>query len=258
MLLQSPPPNTGPSDFMVAIMIFGPIVVFLSYYSYLRYFASNWENGQFPKLLRYNRDNLLEAYICLAARMIQSDTKEAGKKVVYMNTYFNRHFPDAHYDFSDSLTYSYRNPISIQSVSAWLVLKLPHRKQRIQIMYFLAGLAFVDGDITSREMKILLTLRDLLKISPKEFESVIGMYQQKRKRAEPKTKSSKKTIKSLACKILGVSEHASMDEIKKAYRSLVKIHHPDRFSNESLEQQNIAKERFIEIQKAYEALEQIN
>ena len=190
MLLQTTPPNTGPSDILVTMMILGPVVVFLSYYAYLRFFASNLEEGHCPKLLRYNNDNLLEAYICLGARMIQSDRKEAGKKVVYMNKYFNRYFPDANYDFSDSLSYSYRNPIKISSVSAWLVLKLPHRKQRIQIMYFLAGLAFVDGDITSKEMNILLNLRDLLKISPKEFESIIAMYQQKRKRTQSKPKAS--------------------------------------------------------------------
>ena len=59
----------------------------------------------------------------------------------------------------------------------------------------------------------------------------------------------------LACKIIGVSEQATMLEIKKAYRSLVKLHHPDRFATESLAQQQIAEQKFIEIQKAYEILE---
>lgn len=46
-----------------------------------------------------------------------------------------------------------------------------------------------------------------------------------------------------------------MDEVKKAYRQLVKLHHPDRFASEAKEQQEIAQERFVEIQKAYELIE---
>ena len=49
-----------------------------------------------------------------------------------------------------------------------------------------------------------------------------------------------------------------MVEIKKAYRTLVKKHHPDRFATNSIEQQKIAESRFIEIQKAYETIEKHN
>lgn len=45
--------------------------------------------------------------------------------------------------------------------------------------------------------------------------------------------------------ILGLSKDASPDEIKKAYRTLVKEHHPDRGGNE---------ENFREIQEAYDTL----
>lgn len=49
--------------------------------------------------------------------------------------------------------------------------------------------------------------------------------------------------------ILGVTRNASQDEIKRAYRKLAKLHHPDRNrGNKSAEQ------RFKEIQAAYEVL----
>jgi DnaJ like chaperone protein len=87
------------------------------------------------------------------------------------------------------------------------------------------------------------------------------MYNQKRERtkskSKPRSKSSRKSLRQLAFKILGVSEHADFVEIKKAYRTLVKKHHPDRFASESEAEQKIATERFLEVQKAYEMIEKI-
>src|SRR5690554_1101409 len=67
--------------------------------------------------------------------------------------------------------------------------------------------------------------------------------------------SSRIAAVKLAYRIMGVSENASKDEIKKAYRRLVKLHHPDVFATKGKEHQEIAAKRFIEIQKAYEILE---
>lgn len=52
-------------------------------------------------------------------------------------------------------------------------------------------------------------------------------------------------------KILGVPEDATMEEIKDAYKRLIKQWHPDRFSREKKRE---AEERFKEIQEAYEVL----
>lgn len=50
--------------------------------------------------------------------------------------------------------------------------------------------------------------------------------------------------------VLGVSKDASQDEIKKAYRSLAKKHHPDV----STEPKDVAEAKFKEISEAYEIL----
>lgn len=53
-------------------------------------------------------------------------------------------------------------------------------------------------------------------------------------------------------KTLKVSRHASPDEIKEQYRSLVREYHPDKFHDEDKKQ--AANERFVEITQAYNAL----
>jgi WD40 repeat protein len=53
--------------------------------------------------------------------------------------------------------------------------------------------------------------------------------------------------------ILGLKPNASPEEVKKAYRQLVKIWHPDRFHNNDQEQKQ-AEVKFKEIAEAYEVL----
>lgn len=53
-------------------------------------------------------------------------------------------------------------------------------------------------------------------------------------------------------KILGVSETASDEEIKKAYRELVKKYHPDQYANNPLSE--LADEKIKEINAAYDQI----
>ena len=52
--------------------------------------------------------------------------------------------------------------------------------------------------------------------------------------------------------VLGVKEYASEEEIKKAYRTLVKQYHPDRYTDNPL--QDLADEKLREINQAYDTI----
>ena len=52
--------------------------------------------------------------------------------------------------------------------------------------------------------------------------------------------------------VLGIKPGASQDEIKSAYRKLIKQYHPDKFIDNPLK--NLAEEKMIEINEAYDAL----
>ena len=53
-------------------------------------------------------------------------------------------------------------------------------------------------------------------------------------------------------KVLGVSENASQEEIRKAYLALVKKYHPDRYADGPMK--DMANEKLKEINQAYEML----
>lgn len=53
-------------------------------------------------------------------------------------------------------------------------------------------------------------------------------------------------------KVLGVSEHASAEEIKKAYRSLIRQYHPDKVDGMAPDVRELCVQKSAEINTAYE------
>lgn len=224
---------------------------------------SKWKSGVFNGKQEFSEDALLQAYIRLGGLMLRLDTQDLKAKMVYMHRYFNQHFENSYTDdLTSALNASFHNPVQVRSVTPWLKANLRSISQRSQLVYFLAGLSAVDGSINHREKRFLKEVANELGITQKDFDSIMAMYtrfedafnnqQRQQRRAPSKSRSQYKREK--AAKVLGVSVNASLDEIKKAYRSLAKVHHPDKFAGESESQQKIAEERFIQIQQAYELL----
>jgi len=245
--------SDGSIPFMIAVAI--PIL-----YTIIKFILSqrnnhNWETGVFNQRLPLNRDNILEAYICLAGRMLQADRVDARKKITYIHKYFTRRFPHSNYNFKELLAEAYKFEIKTISVANWINRNVKKREYKIQIIYFLVGLSMVDGSFNTKELRLLKTIAKQLHLTDREFDSVVNMYHSyKRESKKHQQAPAHNSIREICCKILGVSQSATADEIKKAYRKMAKLHHPDKFYNESKEQQEIAQEKFLKIQKAYEAL----
>lgn len=114
----------------------------------------------------------------------------------------------------------------------------------------------VDGDLTNNERTFIKMINAYLKLSPTTVNTIIENIDrtQRSNREYAKKKAAPRPTINKAYGILGITQGASDTEIKKAYRNLVKIHHPDNFANDSEAKQQKAEDRFIEIQKAYESL----
>ena len=54
--------------------------------------------------------------------------------------------------------------------------------------------------------------------------------------------------------ILGISPDASKKDIQNAYKQAIKKYHPDKLSHLGKDFSNLANEKFLEIQKAYDTL----
>jgi DnaJ like chaperone protein len=110
---------------------------------------------------------------------------------------------------------------------------------RIQLVHYLFGIAKSDGSVSESELIVIRRISDLLGIDAVEFESVKNMFY--------------RDVNS-DYKVLGVEASATDDEIKKAYRQMAIKFHPDKVASMGEDFQKGAKEKFQQIQDAYEAI----
>jgi uncharacterized membrane protein YkvA (DUF1232 family) len=81
-------------------------------------------------------------------------------------------------------------------------------------------------------------------------------FTSKKKSSSNNTNSTEYTKKSVLTpyEILGISTDANKKEIQNAYKQAIKKYHPDKLSHLGKEFSNLANEKFLEIQKAYDTL----
>ncbi len=241
---------------LVVVLFSVPFFGGLLLYIYKTRHARSWRKGIFPQSLKPTEDNFLEAYLALGAKLIQLNYLDAKGKTQFINQYFNRYFAFANYNFGDSLLFSLKYPIQTKTITDWMIIHRPDEGARSQVIYFLTGLALVAGDLNTAELNFLKKINNDLGLKPENLTRILAIYaayrSHRKETAEKKVSSS--TRKTYAYDILGVRPDATPEEIKKAYRKLAKVHHPDNFATGTASQQKIAAEKFVEIQNAYESL----
>lgn len=123
------------------------------------------------------------------------------------------------------------------------------------IFGLLIELASADGEIHEREAEILEYVADKFGISD-EFGGGQQSDTGAGNRSERTSSASGKKDEQHYAKILQISPNASKDEIKKAWREMIKSNHPDKVSHMSQAIQEFAAEQTKLAQEAYEFFKQ--
>ena len=131
------------------------------------------------------------------------------------------------------------NNISTRQVCIQIRQMMEH-SSRLQLLHFLFGIAKADGNVSEVEMQTIHRIAGYLYINDRDFESIKAMFYNE---------------VSSAYKILEITKSASNDEVKKAYRRMVKKHHPDKLRHLGEEHIKGAEEKFRKIQQAYEQIQ---
>lgn len=133
-----------------------------------------------------------------------------------------------------------------------------HRHTLIQMFLELQlQVAFADQRLDPSESRVLLHIFERLGFSRQEFEYLVGMVrgtQQYYEYYEGAEATAQKPSLADAYAVLGVSEDASDEHIRKVYRRLMSQHHPDKLVAKGLpeEMMTLAKDKTQEINRAYD------
>ena len=124
--------------------------------------------------------------------------------------------------------------------------------KRVKIMEYLLNLAFIDKEFSKTERMIVEDISNALKIKSSDFENLVSTFESfYAQQANNKALSLEK-----AYEILESKESDDDGVLKKNYRKLVKIHHPDIISGQGAAQNIIdeATKKLQEINEAYEII----
>ncbi|HKJ23160.1 MAG TPA: co-chaperone DjlA [Gammaproteobacteria bacterium] len=118
--------------------------------------------------------------------------------------------------------------------------------------------AYADGVMHDNEKRLLLHVCEVLGISRFEFAQLEALVRSQSRSAGGGRRGAVKEQYSLkeAYAVLGVSDKASNDDVKKAYRRLMNRHHPDKLVAKGLpeEMMKMATEKTHEIRGAYDRI----
>ena len=172
--------------------------------------------------------------------MIKADGTVSKQELDYVRSYFVSAYGKERANTTFKI---FNDNINKKGISSLNISKLFNSvlnyESRLQVIHFLFGIAKADGNVSSSELKKLLQLSSLLKLSNADFESIKAMFVDQ---------------VGGAYKILEIDKSASDQKIKRAYRDLAKKHHPDKVQHLGEAYVKSAQEKFQKIQEAYERI----
>jgi DnaJ-class molecular chaperone with C-terminal Zn finger domain len=109
--------------------------------------------------------------------------------------------------------------------------------ERLNLLHYLFGLANADGNISQMEIDTITQIASMLGLSEADYKTIEAIYF---------------SPSDSAYTILQIDKSATDEQVKKAYRRLAVKYHPDKVSELSQDAQKLAKEKFQDINNAYE------
>lgn len=179
--------------------------------------------------------------LVLAAVIIKADGDVNKRELDYVRNQFKQMYGSARANRAFRLFGGIikKEKISARQVCMQIRRHMDH-SARLQLLHFLFGIAKSDGNVSEAEMQSIHRIAGYLYINDRDFQSIKAMFYNE---------------VNAAYKILEIEKNATNDQVKKAYRKMVKKHHPDKLRHLGEEHLKGAEEKFRKIQQAYEKIQ---
>lgn len=179
--------------------------------------------------------------LLLSAEVIKADGKVDQRELIHVRNHFKNMYGEQRASHAFKLFNGFikNRQVSTRQVCMQIRQNLTHAS-RLQLIHFLFGIARADGFVTDPEVHAIKTIAGYLYINQYDFQSIKAMFYDS---------------SDSAYRILEIDKSATNNEVKKAYRNMVKKHHPDKLQHLGEEHIKGAEEKFKQVQKAYEQLQ---
>jgi DnaJ-domain-containing protein 1 len=247
--------NKGFDFSFTLLFLFLFFLIFLPFFYRARSKSLNQLKG-------FNEKNKHLTYAILGVHMMGLDRDDLRGQLNYLRSVLRRRFKVE--GQSKVISECLSSELDYIGTLKWFKNK-GSENDAIELLDFLADLAFHNDLITRREMQFLYFTGKALGLERSFVQSVIGIREQHRRRSEEQEKAKTKTssyrgknyFKNKYLRVLGLTSNSDFEDVKKAYRSLARTLHPDRFHRKSEGEQQAAHERFTEINLAYDKLKEM-
>ncbi len=177
--------------------------------------------------------------LVLAAAVMKADEKVMRSELDYVKAFLRRQFGEqVATEQVRVLGEILKRDINLYEVCGQIRANMDY-SSRLQLLHFLFGISSADGQFHSREVDVIEQIGNYLGLSSADYQSIKSMF-------------IKDTTS--AYKILEITPEASDDEVKKAYRKMAVKYHPDKVSHLGEDIQKAAKEKFQQVQDAYDKI----
>lgn len=258
------------TSYIPSILISGAVLALMVYVVY-KALKEAVGMGTFSRFFKYNQENKRYAFKVIGCHVVWAERGGEKEHFTFLVTYLYNKFPNIGKPDTQELyklAFLFKD---IRKPLSWLKNNMS-KEDRIQVIDFMVDLAFFNGQLNKRELKLIYLAGEVLEVPRHEIRSILGIrqnhYRQKeaRERAQREQQRKRTTSsrpfrssskKNTSLKVLGLPNTTnSFQEVRKAYRSLARKHHPDRYMRASETEQQMAHERFTQINLAYEYLEE--
>ncbi|GLB53118.1 hypothetical protein NBRC110019_21580 [Neptunitalea chrysea] len=185
--------------------------------------------------------------LSLTSLIIKSDGNVNRPEKDFVRNYFVEKYGKEHANatfktFNETL----KNREIVSHRVCYYVLHKTTYQERLEIIQLLFGVALSDGNMSPREAHKIEEIAGYLKIYRNDFETIKLMFN---------IKQYKKEVPPNAYKVLNIVVAATDAEVKRAYRNLVKLYHPDKVVSGNDTDKKAAEQKFRQVQEAYEQIQ---
>ena len=177
--------------------------------------------------------------LVLLAKVMKADGKLLRSELDYVKNFLKQQFgvrqaKELMMVFKEILDQDY----PLRDVCRQIQRSMDH-PSRLELIHILYGLSASDGDVHEKEVHVIQSIANYLNINKNDYESIKAIF----------AKDSEAPYR-----LLEIDPSASGQEVKKAYRKMANKYHPDKVSHLGKEMQDLAKEKFIAVNDAYQQI----